>query len=81
MRPNPIIQLFTTTPAVISLVCAVLVGVIVGIVVGQAGGALGETVASAIVGFVASAFALQAYSRRAYRSVTDVLEIRFPRDA
>jgi hypothetical protein len=81
MRPNPIIQLFTTTPAVISLVCAVLVGVIVGIVVGQVGGALGETVASAIVGFVVSASALQAYSRRAYRGLTDVLEIRFPRDA
>jgi purine-cytosine permease-like protein len=81
IRPNPIVQLFTTTPAVISLVCAVLVGVIVGIVVGQVGGALGETVASAIAGFVVSAFALQAYSRRAYRSLTDVLEIRFPRDA
>jgi hypothetical protein len=79
MRPNPIIQLFTTTPAVISLVCAVLVGVIVGIVVGEVGGGLAQSVGTGIAGFVVSIVALQAYSRRAYRTLTEVVEVRFPR--
>jgi len=81
MRPNPLIQLFTTTPAVISLVCAVLVGVIVGIVVGQVGGGLAQSVGTGIAGFVVSVVALQAYNRRAYRTLTEVVEVRFPRQA
>jgi hypothetical protein len=80
MRPNPMIQLFTTTPAVISLVCSVLVGVILGIVVGQVGGGLAQSLAAGIAGFVVSASTLQAYSRRAYHGLTQVLEVRFPRE-
>jgi hypothetical protein len=80
MRPNQIIQLFTTTPAVISLVCAVLVAVIVGIMIGQVGGGLAQSVASGIVGFVVSELVLHAYTRRAYHGLTQVLEVRFPRE-
>jgi uncharacterized membrane protein YeaQ/YmgE (transglycosylase-associated protein family) len=81
IRPNPVIQLLTTTPAVVSLICAVVVGANVGIVVSQLPGGLVPSVVAGIVGFAVSAIAMQAYSNRAYGNLKEVIETRFPPDA
>jgi uncharacterized membrane protein YeaQ/YmgE (transglycosylase-associated protein family) len=58
-----------------------VVGAVVGIVASQVAGGLVRSVVAGIVGFVASAIAMHVYSNRAYRSLTEAIEVRFPPDA